>query len=215
MSAYVFFDLDGTVIQSEFGIFESARYALSELGFDSREDAYMRRMIGPPLYVSFRDFFGMDDETAKEAVRLYREHYGSIGMYKSPLYDGIEEVLRELKEKGISLAVVTGKPTDLSVKILEHLQINDMFETVVGPDRKSKDPRKVDLIRQAIDELKISKDEYVDTIMVGDRCFDIEGAKEAGIASMGVLYGYGSREELEKAGADIIVESPGEILKRL
>ena len=215
MHKYIFFDLDGTLIQSEFGIFESARYALEKLGVESKDDDFMRKMIGPPLYVSFHDLYGMDDETSLEAVRLYREHYGKIGLYKSPLYEGIEEVLRNLKKNGALLAVVTGKPADLSVRILEHFKIYDLFETVVGPDRKSKDPKKVDLINHAIKALNINPEDHMNTVMVGDRCFDIEGAKEAGIRSAGVLYGYGSREELEKSGADIIIPTPQDIFRCL
>jgi phosphoglycolate phosphatase len=212
MNTYIFFDLDGTIIQSEFGIIEAAEYALGKMGIEVKDKASMKRMIGPPLYVSFRDLWGMDDEKAQEAVRLYREYYGSIGMYKSPMYKGVEQVLKELRDKGAVLAVVTGKPTDLSESILEHLHIRDMFEAVVGPSRSSKDPRKADLIRQAIDILGITKDEYRNTIMVGDRCFDIEGAKEVGIASVGVTFGYGSREELENAGADLIISEAEELI---
>ncbi len=211
MKKYVFFDLDGTLIQSEFGIFESARYALRKLNIEEPDDSTLRNMIGPPLYVSFRDLFGMDDNMASEAVRLYREYYEETGLYKSPMYDGVMETLSELKKSGASLAVVTGKPEDISIRILKYLKIFDMFATVTGPDKKSTDPKKVDLILSAINDLQIETFEYKNVIMVGDRRFDIEGAKEAGIASIGVLYGYGSREELVSAGADRIVNNVREL----
>ncbi len=211
MKKYVFFDLDGTLIQSEYGIFESARYALRKLNIEEPDDSTLRRMIGPPLYVSFRDLFGMDDNMAFEAVRLYREYYEETGLYKSPMYDGVMETLSELKKSGASLAVVTGKPEDISIRILKYLKIFDMFATVTGPDKKSTDPKKVDLILRAINALHIEKSDYESVIMVGDRHFDIEGAKEAGIASIGVLYGYGSREELLAAGADRIVNNVKEL----
>ena len=207
MRKYVFFDLDGTLIQSEFGIFESARYALRKLNIKEPDDSTLRNMIGPPLYVSFRDLFGMDDNMAIEAVRLYREYYEETGLYKSPLYDGVKEVLAELKNAGAVLAVVTGKPEDISIRILKYLEIFEMFDTVTGPDKKSTDPKKVDLILRAINDLRIETEGNENVIMVGDRHFDIEGAKEAGIASIGVLYGYGSREELVTAGADMIVNN--------
>ena len=211
MNKYVFFDLDGTLIQSEFGIFESARYALRKLNIEEPDDSTLRCMIGPPLYVSFRDLFGMDDNMALEAVRLYREYYEGTGLYKSPLYDGVKEVLTELKNAGVVLAVVTGKPEDISIRILKYLKIFDMFDTVSGPDKKSTDPKKVDLILRAINDLQIEAAGHENVIMVGDRHFDIEGAKDAGIASIGVLYGYGSKEELTAAGADKIVNNVGEL----
>ena len=211
MKKYVFFDLDGTLIQSEFGIFESARYALRKLNIEEPDDSTLRCMIGPPLYVSFRDLFGMDDNMALEAVRLYREYYEGTGLYKSPLYDGVKEVLTELKNAGVVLAVVTGKPEDISIRILKYLKIFDMFDTVSGPDKKSTDPKKVDLILRAINDLQIEAAGHENVIMVGDRHFDIEGAKDAGIASIGVLYGYGSKEELTAAGADKIVNNVGEL----
>lgn len=215
MKKYVFFDLDGTLIQSEFGIFESARYALRKLNMDEPDDSTLRRMIGPPLYVSFRDLFGMDDNMALEAVRLYREYYEETGLYKSPLYEGVREALADLKNAGASLAVVTGKPEDISIRILKYLKIFDIFDTVTGPDKKSTDPKKVDLILRTINDLQIETSEYENVIMVGDRRFDIEGAKEAGIASIGVLYGYGSREELVTAGADMIVNNVAELEKAI
>lgn len=211
MKKYVFLDLDGTLIQSEFGIFESARYALRKLNIEEPDDSILRCMIGPPLYVSFCDLFGMDDNMAFEAVRLYREYYEETGLYKSPMYDGAMEALTELKNSGAVLAVVTGKPEDISIRILKYLKIFDMFDTVAGPDKKSTDPKKVDLILRAINDLHIRKSDYENVIMVGDRRFDIEGAKEAGIASIGVLYGYGSKEELLAAGADRIVNNVWEL----
>ena len=169
-------------------------------------------MIGPPLYYSFSEFFGMDDATAQEAVRLYREHYCTIGMYKSPLYNGVEEVLNTLKSSGAVLAVVTGKPKSISEKIIEHLKFSHLFATVTGPDEKSKNPQKAELITHTINELNIPPEHYRQTIMVGDRSFDIIGAKEVGIRSIGVTYGYGTRTELATAGADLIVDTTYELL---
>ena len=180
MKKYVFFDLDGTLIQSEFGIFESARYALRKLNIKEPDDSTLRNMIGPPLYVSFRDLFGMDDNMAIEAVRLYREYYEETGLYKSPLYDGVKEVLAELKNAGAVLAVVTGKPEDISIRILKYLEIFEMFDTVTGPDKKSTDPKKVDLILRTINGLQIETSEYENVIMVGDRHFDWEQDRNEG-----------------------------------
>ncbi len=140
-----------------------------------------------------------------------KQYYEETGLYKSPLYDGVMEALTELKNAGAVLAVVTGKPEDISIRILKYLKIFDMFDTVSGPDKKSTDPKKVDLILRAINALHIEKSDYESVIMVGDRHFDIEGAKEAGIASIGVLYGYGSKEELLAAGADRIVNNVWEL----
>lgn len=208
---YIFFDLDGTLIQSEFGIIKSARVALAKMGIDvDREsDEEMKRFIGPPLYNSFHDFYKLSDEDAELAVKYYREYYEVDGLFDAPLYDGIRELIDKLYDAGKRLFVVTSKPAVTASRIIEHYDLDKRFTAVIGPDKSEKSPSKRDLIERAIRENNI--DDKSRVIMIGDRKYDIEGAGAAGVASIGVLYGYGSREELEASGATYIIESPDDI----
>lgn len=209
----VFFDLDGTLIQSEFGIIKSAQYALSKMGVDVGEDDYseLLRFIGPPLYNSFHDFYEMSDEDAMQAVKYYREYYEVSGLFDAPLYEGIEELADKLHEVGKKLFVVTSKSAVTAKRIIDHYGLDDRISDVIGPEKSEKSPDKKMLIERAITENDIA--DKASVIMVGDRFYDIVGADEAGVDSIGVLYGYGSREELEEAGATYIAETPEDILK--
>ncbi|SEF54415.1 phosphoglycolate phosphatase [Eubacterium ruminantium] len=214
MSKYehIFFDLDGTIIQSEFGIIRSARIALSEMGIstDDETDKEMLKFIGPPLYNSFHDFYGMSDEDSLRAVKYYRDYYEREGLFDSPLYEGILQMVERLTAAGKKLYIVTSKPGVTASRIIDYHKLTDSFAAVIGPDKSEKSPKKKELIERAIRENNIMDKESV--LMVGDRMYDIEGANEAGIDSIGVLYGYGSREELEEAGATYIAPNPIDIL---
>ena len=208
---YVFFDLDGTLSQSEFGIIESARKALEKFGI---EDDYenLKKFIGPPLYVSFSDRYGMNEEQCMEAIKYYRAHYEKEGIFKAPLYDGVKEMLESLKAGGCTLMMVTSKPKVLAEVVAENNGIRDSFEAIVGPSKEDRNPSKTRLIREAMEHLGLTDDDCSEIVMVGDRFYDIEAACEVGIASIGVLYGYGTEEELRKAGATFIVESAMDIV---
>ncbi|MCR4717951.1 MAG: HAD hydrolase-like protein, partial [Lachnospiraceae bacterium] len=210
---YAFFDLDGTLTQPEFGILASFRYALSKFGIElnSREDEL--RLIGPPLYNSFTDFYGFDEEKATEAIKYYREYYTAGGMFDAPLYDGIYDTCLNLKENGVKLVVVTSKPQIYAEQVVAYFELDKVFDRVVGPLAESKVSNKAFLIKRAIEEEGIS--DLSSVIMLGDRKYDIEAANEVGVASMGASYGYGSVEELENANATYIVNSPSEILIKL
>lgn len=197
---YVFFDLDGTLTQSEFGIIESARKALEKFGI---EDDYenLKKFIGPPLYVSFHDRYGMNEEQCMDAIKYYRAHYEKEGIFKAPLYDGVKEMLESLKAGGCTLMMVTSKPKVLAEVVAENNGIKDCFEAIVGPSKEDKNPSKTRLIREAMDSLNLTDGDRAEIVMVGDRFYDIEAAVEVGVDSIGVLYGYGSEEELRKAGA--------------
>ncbi len=202
------FDLDGTLTQSEFGILASAKYALTKMGVHETDEKKLKRFIGPPLYVSFSEFYGLNGAVGEEAVRLYRELYEKEEYKNAPVFEGIPELLRSLKEAGISLMVATSKPQDMAERVIGHVGLKDFFDAIVGPGREMLSPNKTVLIQRA---LALSSERKEDAVMIGDRKFDIEGAKGAGIKSIGVLYGYGSREELEAAGADFFAQSPEEI----
>ena len=205
----VLFDLDGTLTQSEFGIFSSVQYALEKFGIHETDPKNLRRFIGPPLYVSFSEFYGLTGDDGELAVKYYREVYEKDGYKEAPVYDGIRDTLKALKAKGKRLMVVTSKPQEMADRVVENVGVAEFFDAVVGPGREMLSPSKTDLINKA---LKLAGSDGKDAVMVGDRKFDIEGANGAGIDSVGVLYGYGSREELETAGSTYIVDTPAQIM---
>ena len=230
MYKYAFFDLDGTLTQSEFGIINSIVYALVKMGYEKPDRESVMRFIGPPLVLAFKDFYKMSDEDAKKAASIYREYYNAGEMYNAPLYDGIEDTLKRLAESGVELYVVTSKPKVFSEKIVDHFGILKYFRKVVGPELSDVNYSKQELIRAAMDysvrgifdnqtaddsEDRINQENVVvdpaEYIMVGDRKFDIEGAVLNGIDSIGALFGYGTKEELEKAGATYFAENAGQI----
>ena len=208
----ILFDLDGTITQSEFGIFSSVQYALEKFGINETDPKNLRRFIGPPLYVSFSEFYGLTGDDGELAVKYYREVYEKDGFKQAPLYDGVKETLTKLKDSGKRLMVVTSKPQEMADRVVENVGVAEFFDAVVGPGREMLSPSKTDLINKA---LKIAGSDGKDAVMVGDRKFDIEGACGAGIDSIGVLYGYGSREELEKAGSTYIVETPEQVIDKI
>ncbi len=210
----VFFDLDGTLTQSEFGIINSVLYALNKMGIEESDPQAVKRFIGPPLLKAFKEFYQMSDSDAEKATAIYREYYSAGEMFNAPLYPGIENALKTLHEKGHKLYVVTSKPTVYAKRIVEHFEVLKYFESVIGPELGNKDYTKEELVRAAIKEAagdgEINLDDY---IMIGDRFYDIDGAKANSIASIGVLYGYGNRKELEEAGATYIAETAEMITK--
>lgn len=226
MKKYIFFDLDGTLTESASGIISSARYALKKMGIEDTDPEKEKAFIGPPLSVGFRELYGLTGEDIETAIRYHREYYNA-GAYKdAPLYHGIEETLEKLQGEGRLLFIVTSKPIYLAEKVAAHFQLERFISEVVGPDAEKKSAGKAELIRKAAEcvvrsfgEGALTEEEVLrDTVMVGDRLYDIEAAKEVGIPSVGVLYGYGSREELVQAGADELAEHPGDIpaiLRRL
>lgn len=218
MYKYLLFDLDGTITKSEEGIFNCIKYALDWAGIPYPEYSVFRSFIGPSLYDSFVREFGMDDAKAKEMVAKYRERYNVVGLFEAEVYDGVADTLCALKEKGCILSVATSKPTEPTLRILEKFGVGKYFDVVVGSNPDGTGSDKKHIISQVLESLKKNHGLTEDMIksnqvvMIGDRRYDIEGGKACGLQTIGVLYGYGSREEFEAAGADNIVETPEEIL---
>ncbi len=211
MYDYYFFDMDGTLIQSEYGVSDGIMYALERFDINIEDRASLRKCLGPPLYYSFTEFFGMNDADANRAIEIYREYYIREGIYASPLYEGLYDTLRELFERGKKLAVVTSKPINMARIVLEHNDIAGFFSAVAAPtEDESAEVKKSDLIKRAMQEL--NADDRSKVVMIGDRRFDMEGAVGAGVDAAGALYGYGSREELETSGAAYIIMTPPDIL---
>lgn len=213
MKKYFLFDLDGTLTDPGVGITNSVAYALKSYGITVEDRTSLYSFIGPPLKESFERFYGFSPEQADEAVGKYREYFGEKGLMENKAYDGILPMLEELKGKGARLLVATSKPTCYAREILENFGMLSCFEFVAGSNLDGSRVKKDEVIAYALQEMGICCLE--EAVMIGDREHDIIGAKKCGISSIGVLYGYGSREELEKHGADRIVESVGELRTRL
>ncbi len=204
----VLFDFDGTIADTGEGIFSSIRYAVAATGFEPVDENLLLTFIGPPILDSFKNGVGMTDEQAKAAVAEYRKAYSESGIYKFRIYDGIEPLLRKLKENGIKTAIASSKPAKFIEKIIDYLDWSDIIDLISCPKSDEIHESKASLINNAIEAFGVSKSR---TLMVGDRHFDIEGAVIAGVDSIGVTFGYGSKEELKKAGAAFIAGNTDEI----
>lgn len=200
---YLLFDLDGTLTDPMLGITRSVQYALHRFGIEVDDLHTLCRFIGPPLKESFRDFYGMDDEQAAQAVAYTREYFAPRGIFENSLYEGIPELLTELQTAGCVLAMATSKPEPFARQIAEHFHLADRFTLIGGATMDGTRTAKRDVVRYVLDTLGV--EEPSAAVMIGDRRYDIEGAAAEGIASIGVLWGYGSREELAAAGAGQIV----------
>lgn len=205
----ILFDLDGTLTDPGIGITNSVAYALDKYGIQVQDRSELYKFIGPPLQDSFVDFYGFSEAEAKKAVDYYREYYKVKGIYENRLYDGMEELLSALCDAGKKLLVATSKPEPFSIRILEHFGIRQYFTYIAGSNMDGTRSIKKEVIAYALEAGNVTDKSAA--VMVGDRKFDILGAKSMGLASIGVLFGYGSREELEEAGADYIAAQTGDI----
>lgn len=208
---YILFDLDGTLTNPKQGITKSVQYALRAFDIEEPDLDKLCKFIGPPLRTSFIEYYGFSDKKAEEAVVKYREYYSVTGLYDNEVYTGIKSVLENLQKAGKVLLVATSKPEKFARMILEHFELDRYFTDICGATMDASRGNKEEVIRYALDKNKIT--DLGDAVMVGDRLHDIEGAKKVGIASIGVLFGFGSREELETYGADEIAESVEDIYK--
>jgi len=206
---YILFDLDGTLTDPKEGITRSVAYALEKMGIEAPELDELCKFIGPPLKDSFMHFYGMSETDAQTAVSKYREHFSQGGLFQNVVYEGMPELLKSLKSQGKTLIVATSKPQAFAKQILDHFGLSQYFEFVSGSEFDGTRVKKAEVIEHALRECRI--DDRSSAVMVGDRSYDVIGAKENGLACIGVLYGYGSREELQEAGADHIVETISEL----
>ncbi len=199
----IFFDLDGTLTDPKPGITKSIRFALKEMGHEPPPADELTWCIGPPLQASFEQILG-DEKLAVAALTLYRERFAETGLFENRVYLGIEACLRDLKASDCRLHVATSKPAVYAERIIRHFDLDGYFETVFGSELDGTRSDKSDLLEFALSE---SGADPRHSIMIGDRSHDVIGARNNGLKAVGVLYGYGSREELETAGADVIVET--------
>ena len=206
---YFLFDLDGTITDSAAGIMNSIVYALKKFNIDITDKTELYKFIGPPLLSSFKKYFGFSDEDAKTALGYVREHYRTKGIFDSVVLDGFENLLAQLKTENKILIVATTKPEVYAKQILEYFNIDKYFTLIAGATFDETRTEKSDVIVYALDSCNISDTSLA--LMIGDREHDILGAKKAGMDSVGVLYGYGDRDELENAGATYIVKTVEEL----
>ncbi len=201
----ILFDLDGTLTDPAIGITNGARKGLERFGIQEPDRTKLYKFIGPPLLESFQLFYDMTLEQAEEAVRAYREYYGVTGLFENKVYDGIPALLRDLRAAGKTLAVATSKPEAFSVRILEKFGLAQYFHHIGGASFDTSRSSKTAVVSYSLG--LCGNPDPATVVMVGDRKHDVEGAKNNGLQSIGVLYGYGDRPELEQAGADTIAES--------
>lgn len=234
MYHYVLFDLDGTLTDPKEGICKSVQYALHAMDIEEPDLDNLERFIGPPLKTSYREFYGMDDEQCDFGVKKYRERYSAVGIFENEVYRGMKELLDNLQKKGVHMAIASSKPRPFVERILEHFELASYFEVVCGSDLDNNKAEKIDVMREALatffditeDKVPEADDENVsnpktfleatkkakrmipvdDVLMIGDRKFDVFGAKHFFLDSVGVTYGYAEEGELEAAEATYITD---------
>lgn len=208
---YILFDLDGTLTDPAVGITQSVAYALKKFGIEVSDITQLNHFIGPPLLDSFMECYGFDKEKAQTAIDYYRERFRVKGLYENVVYDGIPEMLRALENSDKKLILATSKPEPFAKEILRHFGLEEYFVYAAGSNFDGTRTAKAEVIEYALEAAGVTDKSAA--IMIGDRKHDIIGAEKTGLDSIGVLYGYGSREELETAGATFIAENVTDIVK--
>ena len=201
----ILFDLDGTLTRSEKGITRSALYACEKMGYSGYTAEQFMSFIGPPLFESFQRVVGMNEEQAHQAIAYYRERFSVLGWAENEVYTGIPSLLRSLKKNGAKIAICTAKPQAFAEKIAKKFGFEPYLDALIGPDMSNTHASKAWIVRKAVAQLGGVP------VMIGDRCYDVEGGQENGVDTIGVCYGYGTREELETAGATHIAETVAEL----
>ncbi len=210
---YIVFDLDGTLTDPYEGITNSVRYAMKQMKKPIPEGVELGIFIGPPLYYSFEHYMGLTKEESIEAVDQYRVYYKDKGLYENIIYDGISDLLSDIRKSGGMALVGTSKPQVFAEEVLRDVKIHQYFNAISGADMREAHSSKEEIIRRSMNLAGIPESEYKYCLMVGDRKFDIEGATLCGIDSVGVTWGYGDRAELEAEGATYVVDTVEELRK--
>lgn len=203
------FDLDGTLVDSKIGILNSLKYALNSVGINETDENKLISFIGPPLHLSMKTHYGLDENDTQVVIKKYRERYAEKGMYELKLFPKVEKTLEALKSMGKKICLATSKPKVYALEITKNLGIDKFFDYQEGADLSGKFCEKKYIIASCIEKLKLEK---ATTLMVGDRLYDAEGAKYVGIDCVGVLCGYGSVKELADAGVKFILNDISELI---
>lgn len=211
MIKYILFDLDGTLTNPKEGITKCVQHALRHFGIEKECDE-LTSFIGPPLKEQFMKFAGLSEDDAVEAVRIYRERFAPIGLFENEIYPGILDLLKALKEQGKIIALATSKPTIFAEKITEKYGILPYLDYLSGSELDGTNVEKSAVVRIAMENLGAIPEE---TVLIGDRIHDAEGAKENGIECIGVSYGFAAEGELESAGVKLIADTPSGLLEIL
>lgn len=206
---YIFFDLDGTLTDPYEGITNCVKYALESFGIYENDAAKLKRFIGPPLVYSFCEYYGCDEEKSLQMVEKYRERFADVGIFENRVYDGVDVMLQTLVDSGHILALATSKPKVFADRIMVKYRLRPYFKLICGSELDGTRNDKQEVIEYALNQLDCPRTRV---IMVGDRKYDIIGAKKCGIASCGVRFGYAEQEELENAGADFIADTVEDLL---
>lgn len=214
MYTHIFFDLDGTITDPKDGITNSVAYALAAFGIQEAPDR-LTPFIGPPLTDSFMEFYHFDLPTAQKAVEKYREYFSKTGIFENRVFPGTQPLLAHLKEGGKTVCLATSKPEVFARQILEHFHIDGYFDEIVGSCLDGTRTKKGEVIAEVFRRLGDACPDKAQCVMVGDRLHDIAGARENGLDSIGVTFGYGSEEELSSAGATYIAHSFEELSQLL
>lgn len=204
----VLFDLDGTLTDSGEGIIKSADIALKHFNIHATQEQ-LKVFVGPPLIETFR-MFGIQENSLDEAVKLFRKRYLTVGKFENHPYQGIENVLRTLKEKNYNLFVATSKPEKIAIEILDHYELSPYFTKICGATMDEKRSSKDDVISYLKTHIDTDK-----MLMIGDTIYDVLGANVHSIPTIGVSWGYGNSKEMKKAGAITIVHTPEELLDEI
>ena len=227
--SFVLFDLDGTITDSGPGIIKAAMLALEHFGIRENDEERKRLFVGPPLDRSFMDRYGLSKDQAWEAIGVFREYYNDKGVFENSVYPGMDALLKELKDNGLVLAIASSKPQPLIHKVLSHFELEKYFDVIVGCELDGTRSTKSEVVKEVLSRLSdiARKRNMLDcsdadpeekenevikkSVMVGDRFYDAEGAHAFEIPCIGVLYGYGTRKEMEDAHADYIAETVEDI----
>jgi phosphoglycolate phosphatase len=211
MYNYLLFDLDGTLTDPGEGITNSVSYALKKWGIETPDKRELYCFIGPPLSASFKKYYGFSEEDSLKCVEFYREYFRDRGIFENTVYDGIPALLERLKKEGKVIILATSKPEEFAKRILEHFDLAKYFDFIAGASMDESRNKKGDVIRYALEMAQIN--DLSRALMIGDREQDVIGARQNSIACLGVLYGYGSKAELENSGADFIAETVADIAR--
>lgn len=208
MFNYIFFDLDGTLTDSAPGIINSIKYACDKMKLAYPDEETLKSFVGPPLKGMMQKVFSLSDKAADKMVALYRERFSAVGLFENSVYPGVYDMLSDIKAAGLKTALATSKPTVFAERILDKFELSKYFDFISGSELSGAHVSKTEVISIAMENLKASKSE---SIMVGDRSFDILSSHELGIASLAVTYGYASPGEIELCRPDYTRSSPHEI----
>ena len=219
MYQYLLFDLDGTLTDSAEGIIKCVQYAAEKMGAELKKAEELRVFVGPPLSESFQNVYGFSEADTQQAIAYYRERFKPIGMFENAVYPGIPEMLKAMKENGKINLIASSKPQEFVETILEHFDIAKYFDIIVGASMDESRNTKEAVIEEALFKLKTTDryGQYSDDkcVMIGDRKYDIHGARYFGLRNIGVSYGFAPVGELEEAGADVIVDTVEELTRVL